>query len=114
MKIYFEDGRLKKDVLNGAIPYRIDLMLDATNGYSYCDSCLWKMSKDNYNAVVYTNEITALSNRYAWNKELKVPEIYLIRDDKFVRIDELTARELREGHNIMKMYISGEFDSKLE
>ena len=113
MKIYFEDGRLKKDVLNGAIPYRIDLMLDATNGYSYCDSYLWKMSKDNYNAVVYTNEITALSNRYAWNKELKAPEIYLRSSNgNFIRIDELTERELREAHNIMRMYIAGEFNNQ--
>lgn len=113
MKIYFEDGRLKKDVLNGAIPYRIDLMLDATNGYSSCTNDLLKMSKDNYNAVVYTNEITALSNEYAWNEELKASEIYIRnKDGVFTRVDELTPKCLREAHNIMKLYISGHFNSE--
>ena len=110
MKIYFEDGRLKKDVLNGAIPHRIDLMLDATNGYSYCTNYLLKMSKDNYNAVVYTNEITALSNEYAWNEELEIPEVYIRnKDGEFICIDDLTERKLREGHDIMRLYIGGEF-----
>ena len=108
MKIYFEDGELK-GVLD-EIPY-IFLPLDATHGFSFCDNFLYKMKQTNYDAVIYTNMITALSNEYAWNKELEVPEIYIRnKDGIFTRIDELTQRMLREGHNIMRMYIAGEFN----
>ena len=107
MKIYFEDGKLK---INPCVLDKIDLVLDAMNGYSYCDHLLYELKQINYKAVVYTNVITALNNCYAWNKELRTPEIYIRNEDgEFTRIDMLTARELREGHNIMKMYISGEF-----
>ena len=118
MKIYFEDGFLirpdfpeftedsifviKIDAIAG--PGMNKAMLDYyVNKYPYC--------------VIYTNSIFAFSNKYAWNKDLKVPEIY-IRDenDVWTRIDELTDRELRQAHNLAKMYIAGEFyrrDEKL-
>lgn len=110
MKIYFEDGKLKN--CTNEIASQIDLIIDATYGYSYCDGLLRKMMGILDDAVVYTNAITALSNYYAWNNELLVPEIYIRNQEgKFTRIDTLTERELREGHNIMKMYIAGEFDN---
>lgn len=111
MKIYFEDGELHRP---NSINFKYRYIVDAGSGYSRNDSLLRFIKFIDNDASVYTNSIIALDNRLAWNEKLKVPEIYLIRDDKFVRIDELTARELREGHDIMKMYISGEFDSKLE
>ena len=108
MKIYFEDGALKDAFKE--IPEKVTVMLDAKYGYNSCDHELWKLTKINYNAVVYTNAITALSNRWAWNEELKVPEIYIRnKDGIFTRIDELTPKMLREGHNIMRMYIAGAF-----
>lgn len=110
MKIYFEDGELRA-VLDEI--QEIFIPLDATNGYSFCENVLWKLKQNNSDAVVYTNMITALSNRYAWNEELKAPEIYIRnKDGIFTRIDELTAKELREGHNIMRMYIAGAFEER--
>lgn len=91
----------------------IFLPLDATCGYSCCDNFLWSMKQANYNAVIYTNIITSLRNEFAWNEELQVPTIYIRnKDGEFERIDKLTNRELRQGHNIMKMYMSGEFDKR--
>ena len=111
MKIYFEDGKLK-DVTT-EIPHDINLELDAKYGFSFCDMVLWKLKQTNNRAVVYTNQITALSNEYAWNEELKIPEIYIRnKDGVFTCIDNLTNKVLREAHNIMKMYIAGSFNGK--
>ena len=74
----------------------------------------WKLKQTNNRAVVYTNQITALSNEYAWNNELKAPEIYIRnKDGIFTRIDNLTNKILREAHNIMRMYIAGAFRNEV-
>ena len=109
MKIYFEDGELRP--VWSEIPYKIDVGIDARFGYSFCEDMLLTFKHNNYDAVVYTNMITALRNEYAWNEELKVSEIYIRnKDGKFTRINELTEKCLREGHNIMRMYIAGAFE----
>lgn len=109
MKIYFEDGKL---ISTSRLPIKINLILDATCGFSYCQRMLDITKNYNPNASVYTNQLYAFNNYYAWNEELEVPEVY-IRDaitDEFVRIDKLTTRLLRRGHNLAKLYISGEFE----
>lgn len=107
MKIYFEDGELIKE----NIPCDCNNVIDARWGFSYCVDVLERIKRYAYNYNVYTNSIISLDNRYAWNKELEVPEIYIRnKDGVFTRIDKLTDRWLREGHNIMKMYIAGEFE----
>ena len=108
MKIYFEDGEL----LNTKnLSFNWDNCVDARYGYSQNIKVLDMFNEVNPKMVIYTNQITALDNIYAWNEELEVPEIYIRAGEymAFTRIDELTNRELRRGHNIMKMYISGEF-----
>lgn len=109
MKIYFEDGALVFNLLEVDCDFRID----AANGHSFCENRL-RAAKECYpNCSIYTNSLTALDNRFVWNDELKVPELYL-RDRKtlkFVRVDELTDRELREGHALMKMYLNGAFSN---
>ena len=48
-----------------------------------------------------------------FEKENSVYEIYIAnKDGAFTRIDELTTKCLREGHNIMRMYIAGSFRMK--
>lgn len=112
MKIYFEDGELRKDI-NKEIEEEHIIGLNAKYGYSYCDNFLYNLMQTDCNAVIYTNLITAISNEYAWNKELKVPEIFIRnKDGTFTRVDKLTNRELREGHNIERMYIAGEFSER--
>lgn len=108
MKIYFEDGELRH---NTQIPFEPDLVVRASSGVSQNIEMLNLFTKYQPDATVYTNSIIAFSNIYAWNKELKVPEVYIRAGEhmSFIRIDKLTTRELREGHNLAKMYIAGEF-----
>ena len=109
MKIYFEDGEL---VSSGCLPIDHYVVVNASSGVSTNINVLDDIKEHNPNAVVYTNSIFAFSNIYAWNEELKVPEIYIRAGEHmtFTRIDELTDRELREGHNLARMYIAGVFE----
>ena len=108
MKIYFEDDFLRK-------PHQLSIgnhyTIDATKGYSYNMKLLDTIQEREPDAIIYTTQIGALQNKYCWNKELKVPELYIRAGEHmiFTRVDKLTTRELREGHNLGKLYISGEF-----
>ena len=114
MKIYFEDGKL---ININQLPVKNDFLVDASYGVSsninILDEFKQRETEDGEDLVIYTNSIFAFSNQYAWNDELKVPEIYIRAGEHmvFTRIDKLTNRELREGHNLAKMYVSGEFDN---
>ena len=109
MKIYFEDGKL----LNfDKLPVIPDYIVEAGHGISNNIKLLDSIyNNDQHDSVTYTNSICALSNEYAWNDSLKLPEIYL-RDNngKFKNITLFTNRKLRQGYNLAKMYISGEFN----
>jgi hypothetical protein len=110
MKIYFEDGLLRNSIDNPSI--ETYTVISAIHGVSLNINDLEELKQKNDDSIViYTNSICAFSNRYAWNPELQAPEIYIRagEDMVFTRIDELTERELREGHNLAKMYVAGEF-----
>ena len=111
MKIYFEDGLLRdKYQLPDTINYMLDASYGITSNIDFLNLLLKREDKENL--VIYTNSIAAFSNKYAWNEKLKVPEIYIRAGEYmlFTRIDRLTDRELKEGHNLSKMYLSGEFE----
>ncbi len=108
MKVYFEDGKLVNTKL---LPEKPDFVIDAADGVSPCINMLDNLGENRKDCVVYTNSIFAFSNRYAWNEKLQLPEIY-IRDNEhgaFTNITNFTNRTLREGHNLAKLYVGGEF-----
>lgn len=107
MRIYFEDGRL---ICTSDVP-DFNFMVDAGWGVQNNQSAMDLYLKLVPDCTIYTNSLVALSNRYCWNSELGVPELYLrAGEDKiFTRVDALTDRELREGHNLMALYRNGGF-----
>lgn len=115
MKIYFEDGQLISETNKMlAMMYGNVWEANAVLGVSACIriATAAQMEKDS-EIVIYTNCTELLNNRYAWNDELKVPEVYIRQEatGEFVRVDKCTSRELREGHDLRRMYMAGEFDS---
>ena len=110
MKIYFEDGDLRNST---QLPVKVDFIIKANRGVSRNIDDLDLYARCKPDAVIYTNSIFAFSNKYAWNNDLKVPEVYIRAGEHmiFTRIDKLTDKEIREGHNIGKMYINGAFDN---
>lgn len=110
MKIYFEDGELRSPF---QLPFSDYYKVDASKGYSENKQKLESIRAEDYNATVYTNQIAALCNIYCWNEELEVPELYIRTSEHmvFTRIDKLTNRELRDGHNLAKLYVNGEFSN---
>lgn len=59
---------------------------------------------------ILTNQVILLDHKYCWNSSLPVPErayIYEPFQEKFYHIQELTDRELREAHNLYKLYLNG-------
>lgn len=110
MKIYFEDGPL--DIKLARLEFDYDFFIDARNGYSFCEDKLEIMEHFHSDKTVYTNYLNALNNRWVWNDKLKVPELYIRNEEhNFTRVDKLTTRELRQGHNLMKLYMNGEFET---
>lgn len=109
MKIYFEDGEL---VSSNYLPIDHYIVVSATSGVSRNIAVLNDIKETEPNAIVYTNSIIAFSNDYAWNEDLKVPEIYIRAGEYmiFTRIDKLTTKDLRKAHNLAKMYIAGSFN----
>jgi hypothetical protein len=115
MKIYFEDGDLRGYTSKSTgVPETVGWSLNASHGVTENIEVMDYLLQEKPNTVVYTNSIFAFNNMYAWNEELKVPEIFIRAGGAgtWVRIDKLTNRELREGHNLAKMYVAGEFEKK--
>lgn len=113
MKIYFEDDKL---IDATQVPLDFFIRIDAAEGPRENKQDLEYAMEYHPKTPIYTNSLIALSNEYAWNEELGVPEIYIRAGEHmhFHRIDELTERELRFAHNICKMYLAGSFDTHIE
>ena len=110
MKIYFEDGML----VSGVAP-PMAFWVDAARGSEYCFN-LAKHIQSSFvgNVSIYTNDLIILLNasEFAWNGDTF--EIYLRNtNDEWKLLKELTNRELRQGHNIYRLWFAGEFSQAL-
>lgn len=113
MKVYFEDG-----VLTGTTHLKLGCRyaINASVGYSNNEQVFDRILKDEPDVSVYTNSLVPLlySDIYCWNKDLGVFELYIRKNDEFIRVDELTNRQLRFGHNLLRLWRAGEFEFKTE
>lgn len=105
MKVYFADGTMNKHLMKGIYGKRA--VVSSLHGLFECKKDLEHYQEFGY--VVMTNSPLALDNKYVWNEELGVPELYLHSNGKWVRVDKLTDRKLTQGHNLFKLYMAGEF-----
>lgn len=111
MKILFYDGCI--DWWSCPSSFSNYNRLDATWGYTDTIKTL-DLYKENLgeDEAVLTNSIIALDHKYGWNKKENHTDIYFYVKSKrdFVRCDELTEKEIRKCHNIMKMFMNDAFD----
>lgn len=57
--------------------------------------------------------LTATHNTNLLSNDILRPDCYfLLKDNQIRPLSDLTAKELRQGHNLQKMYKAGEFDMK--
>ena len=101
MKIYFEDSCLRTPKLEEDFYY----IVDAANGVSSNIALLDELLERQKDCVVYTNSLIVFSSRYAWNAEIYIRS----KDGEFMNITHMTSRYLREGINLARLYIAGEF-----
>lgn len=107
MRVYFEDGPLWSGVV-------CDRRIIGNDGISECVKTLDMLRMNEIDTgttyTIYTNFPLALDNRYAWDSNKHRPDIY-IRDanDRWVNIANCTEREIRPAHNILRLYLAGEF-----
>ena len=110
MKIYFEDGQLRKEPDNLPNGSFISIV-DAKYGYIANRNKLDMLNIATPNCTIYTNSVIALASEYCWNESLSIPELYIRagKEQVFTRVDLLTSRELRRAHNLMNIYMANGF-----
>ena len=111
MKIYFEDGRL----LDGIAPTEAIYISSAEGSNHSFNFAKYLQTIYTDNVSIYTNDIIVLLNasELAWNGDTF--DIHLRNDNnEWKLLKDLTNRELRQGHNIYRLWFAGEFEDKLK
>ena len=111
MIIYFEDGSLTNESVYSITGEEL-IKVDAAHGYTANYNKLVAIDKErDFNTRIYTNSLVALSNRWCWDEENKIPQLYIRNENsEWESITHFTDRELRQGHNLEKMYVNGVFN----
>lgn len=106
MRVYFEDGYLTTP-FDIESPYH---RVDAAYGPTACFRDLYWYREHEPEATIYTNFVNALSFDFSWDMVKNECAAYIRNSNgEWTNIQDMTARELRFGHNIPKLYIAGEF-----
>lgn len=79
---------------------------DAYYHYELAETIVSIIEKMNNTQVILTSHNTNLLS----NKIMRPDCYFIIANNKITSFANATARELREGHNLEKLYMSGEFD----
>ena len=118
MIIFFIDGELTNDVCQSAADEvernNIDMIfyIDATEGPTRCYKQLEtaKELSNTYIVAVLTNFTGAMEGKFSWNDDIRCHSVLFPYRRNWSMIKHFTERELRQGHNIPHMYITGVFD----
>ena len=118
MIIFFIDGELTNSVCQSAADEvernNIDMIfyIDAGEGPTRCYEQLEtaKEFDKNYNVAVLTNFLGAMEGKYSWCNGLRCHSVLFPYRRLWSMINHFTERELRQGHNIPHMYVTGVFD----
>ena len=120
-KLYFFEGAITNEYIYKALHdlgltrynssenefYSQFVVIDNDRGYK---NALNKLKKSD-TQIVFSNCVYLLGQDCFFNEGKNEWDIYIWKGRKhFVKIQDLTERELRYAHNIEKMYKGGEFD----
>lgn len=110
MIIYFEDDSITNGCMYSETGEEF-IKVDAGDGYTANYIRLLAIEKKrDFNTQVYTNSIVALSGRWCWDEENRIPQLFLRnQNNEWKNITRFTNRELRQEHDLAKLYINGEF-----
>ena len=115
MKIYFTTDPLSKreedEIANGGFtPWIIDAKYGCVKNIRQLDMLL--KFPDSNNVVVYTNALVAIDSKYLWNDTLGTHDLYLKNTtDNWLPVQSFTQRELRQSHNVLRMFLNNEFNT---
>ena len=79
---------------------------DAFYHYELSESIVKQLEKMKYTQVILTSHNTNLLT----NRIMRPDCYFILSENKLISFANATKRELREGHNLEKLYMSGEFN----
>ena len=111
MKIYFEDGELRK--VHG-IPEEDKRIVEinAEKGVSFCNVSIVYCASNYPSGAVYTNSLCGLKAEYSWNESSRECELYMRNDlGNWVKAEALLmdSDRLFIMSDIISMYLKGSF-----
>lgn len=115
-KVIFHDGNLSDLPIEFLTKY---LFIYAKRGYTLNQEKLAEMSNKASKFSIITNDLFVWGNDIAWwnDKENKC-QAYILKEvnGKWteINIQDLTEKELRKPHNIVKMYTAGAFYKEMK
>ena len=109
MKIYFYDGELPYEPMSRE---NIIITIDAKYGHKACVR-LVNLYRGRNDVSVLTN-YTYLLNSFGWNEQENKWDVWIWQEKsmQWKNVQDLTDRELRQAHNLERLYRAGEFDEE--